>query len=436
MTASPSQIERPTKFSPLVNRSPIYYGWIVFLVGTIGLAATSPGQSFSVSLFIDHYIAEFGLSRTSVSTLYGVGTFIASLLLTWVGRQIDLHGNRRVAVIITALFAVALLASSLITGPLTILFSFIAIRALGQGSLGLVSTTAVVRWFEKNRGLVMALSAVGFAVFQRFYVPGMQAFIEANGWRTAWIAAGLVMGLFVLPLMWGLLRNTPEEFGLLPDNRSRKKRKAGEADEPAPIPFELNYDLRRAARTPMLWAFGFARVLIGAYATALVFHQLSLFGELGYDASQAAITYGWIALMTAAFTLASGYLVDRIAPRWLIVAQMTALAASCALAMLMTSLWLVFIYAAMYAVMMGVGGVFDNTVWVNVYGREHQGAIRGLVATAIVAGTAIGPSIFGVSFDTTGSYDAGLWLGIVLALIALVLGVIVADPRNVEETAH
>lgn len=174
---------QPIKQSWLVDRSPVFYGWVIWFVASIGLFATSPGQSFSVSLFIDHYIADFNIDRTTVSSLYGLGTFIAALGLTWVGRQIDRRGNRVTSVLIAGTFAVVLIACSFIIGPFTIFLSFIAIRGLGQGSLGLTSTTIIAQWFYKRRGWVLGLSLVGFALFQRFYLPWMQNFIEVNGWR-------------------------------------------------------------------------------------------------------------------------------------------------------------------------------------------------------------------------------------------------------------
>jgi hypothetical protein len=44
-----------------VNSSRVYYGWIVWFVAMIGAMATSPGQSYSVSLFFDFFIEDFGL---------------------------------------------------------------------------------------------------------------------------------------------------------------------------------------------------------------------------------------------------------------------------------------------------------------------------------------------------------------------------------------
>ncbi len=391
-------------------------------MATVGLIATSPGQSFSVSLFIDHYIVEFNLDRTSVSALYGLGTFTASLSLIWIGRKIDQYGNRLMSALITGGFGLVLLACSLVVGPFTILISFIAIRGLGQGALGLVSTTAIAQWFKRRRGWLIGLSLVAFAVFQRFYLPALQNFIEANGWRAGWILTGTIMLIGILPLMAVFIRDRPEDFGLQPDGDP-----VIVAPGDGPIPgVEDSKTLKEAMQTPIFWSFTLARVLAGAWGTALVFHQLSIFAGLGHSADVATATYGQAALMTAAFTLLAGWLVDRMAPARLIGLQMLAMIAASGLALVMRADWLLFLYTAAYGAFMGIGSVFDGTVWVTLFGRAHQGAIRGFVATATVIGTAIGPLIFGFAFDTLGSYAASLWLGIVLGAAELVLVLVVA----------
>ncbi|MCL4301003.1 MAG: hypothetical protein KJ077_35040 [Anaerolineae bacterium] len=65
--------------SRLVNQSPIFYGWIILLAGSLGLILTSPGQTYAVSIFIEHFITDLGLSRFLVSALYTVGTLVGSL---------------------------------------------------------------------------------------------------------------------------------------------------------------------------------------------------------------------------------------------------------------------------------------------------------------------------------------------------------------------
>ena len=60
----------------------------------IGRIMTSPGQTYSVSIFIEHFIRDLGISRSLVSTLYSLGTLAGSLALPFVGRQIDRRGDQ------------------------------------------------------------------------------------------------------------------------------------------------------------------------------------------------------------------------------------------------------------------------------------------------------------------------------------------------------
>ena len=82
---SPSQIRFVTKW-------PVYYGWIILAAAVVGLIMTSPGQTYSVSIFIERFITDLGISRSVVSTLYMVGTLTASFALPFVGRQLDKRG--------------------------------------------------------------------------------------------------------------------------------------------------------------------------------------------------------------------------------------------------------------------------------------------------------------------------------------------------------
>ena len=67
-----------------IGRTPFFYGWFVLLAGTIGAVMTSPGQTYTVSLFIESFIDDLALSRTAVSSLYSVATLTSSLLM-WPG---------------------------------------------------------------------------------------------------------------------------------------------------------------------------------------------------------------------------------------------------------------------------------------------------------------------------------------------------------------
>ena len=412
--------------SRLVAASPIYYGWIVWLVALIAVVCSSPGQSFSISLFMDLFIEDFGLDRTTVSSLYGAGTFAASLALTWIGRQIDSWGIRRVGVAVGILLSIVLLLSSLISGPILLFFGFAGMRGLGQGTLPLLSSSAVANWFRHRRGRMMSLLALTFLLFQGIYVNLLRLLLETMDWRQAFIILGAGVAALVIPAFALLMRNKPEHYGLMPDNAAQST--SENEDEAREI--EDNWTLAEAMRTPILWIFVIARMLPSAWGTGLILHQVSIFALLDHSAQAATETFALISLFAAGSALLAGYLIDRFKPSLVVVLQMLALLSASVLAMTMRETWLLIMYALAFGMGMGIGYVFDGAVWPNLFGRKFQGEIRGFVYTSSVIGSAFGPALFGLSYDYAGGYELALWLGAGLCLVVLVMALLAPQPKR------
>ncbi len=419
---------RAPAHSRIIAASPIYYGWIIWLAALIGVLCSSPGQSFSVSLFMDFFIEDFGMDRTAVSSLYGAGTFAASLGLTWVGRQIDLLGNRRVGVAVGALFGIVLLLCSLISGPILLFIAFAGMRGLGQGSLPLVSSTAVANWFRYRRGRMMALLALAFALFQGLYVNVVRVLLETMDWRQVFILLGAAVTLLAVPAFALLMREGPEIYGLSPDSAAPAEKSAKGQDTDA----EDNWTLAEALRTPILWIFVVSRMLPSAWGTGLILHQVSIFADLNHSIQTATETFALISIITAGSALLAGYLIDRFKPSYVVALQMLALLAASILAMTMRETWLLIMYALAFGLGMGIGYVFDGAVWPNLFGRKFQGQIRGFVHTASVIGSAIGPALLGLSYDYAGGYDLALWIGTGLSLVVLLLALAAPSPKRRE----
>lgn len=444
----------------LVVSTPFYYGWVVWALAALAIIASAPGQAFTVSLFIDHYIAEFfggslgiainapfaGLGafiadfnetaaggRTIVSTLFSAGTVIAALCLTWIGRQMDRRGNRVVGAIGGATFAAALVASSLIVGPVMIFVSFLLLRLLGMGTLFLSGQTAIARWWIVRRGWVMGLALVAFALFQRAYLPALESLINQVGWRQAWVILGGFVGLGFVPLWIAFMRNTPEQYGLLPDGRETDHAPNQETE---PEATEHNYTLAQARSLPIFWIFLLGRIGAASMGSGLIFHLVSVFADVGHSAAVAASTFGSIALFNAGITLMAGRLIRHIRPGLFIAVQLIFMIGALLLSQTMTETWMLTPFALCFGLVMAFGGTFDGTVWADLFGRTHHGAIRGFSATAQVTGTAIGPVIWAFSRDSFGSYTPVVLAGIVALSIPLVASLFTSRPRDLEPEAE
>ena len=81
----------------------------------------------------------------------------------------------------------------------------------------------------------------------------------------------------------------------------------------------------------------------------------------------------------------------------------------------LASSWGYWLLAAGYGAGGGLWGVLSNMAYVRFFGRLHLGEISGLSASVTVFASAIGPALFAVGKDLTGSYRAA----VLLALVAL-----------------
>ena len=97
--------DRPT-WPFAVQRVPLFYGWIVVVVGTIGVLCSAPGQTVGVSVFTDHLMAATRLTRVQLSLTYLVGTLAGAFLLPRAGRIYDRLGSRTMTVLTAFALAV------------------------------------------------------------------------------------------------------------------------------------------------------------------------------------------------------------------------------------------------------------------------------------------------------------------------------------------
>jgi len=136
MIETESSLQQKTA-SKLPFRPPFFYGWLIVFVSAMTLFFSGPGQTYSVSTFIDSYIIEFGWSRSLVSGMYSLGTLTAGFLMIVMGGLFDRKGIRVMTTVIALAFGVACFGMSLISSLLMLFIGFMLIRFLGQGSMSL-----------------------------------------------------------------------------------------------------------------------------------------------------------------------------------------------------------------------------------------------------------------------------------------------------------
>ncbi len=399
-----------------------YYGWRIVALAAIALGMTAPGQTAGVSVFIDPMMQDLALTRTEVSAAYLVGTLAGAVSMPWFGSLMDRRGVRYTLTVVALAFSALLAAMAGVNGIVALTFGFVGIRMFGQGALGLVSSTAVAYWFDRQRGTAIGIaSAIGQAILS--IAPlALGLAVTGLGWRRAWLVAALTVGVVTLMIARTGMRDGPDDVGQLVDGQSRSARSrttvvwgATRAD---------------AVRAPMFWAVTGAVVTTGLIGTGLAFHQISILGEQGLTPIEAAANFVPQTVAGVVATLGTGSLVDRVRPRILLVAAMALLAAAITGLPAVSPGWSAAAYGAAIGAAGGSARALEAAAFPRFFGTVHLGSIRGVVMASSVAGTAFGPILLALGFAASGSYIPVLRWSLLLPAAVAVLGVVAPVPRH------
>ncbi|MCR9200476.1 MAG: MFS transporter [Planctomycetaceae bacterium] len=393
---------------------------------------SAPGQSFSVAAFVDPMLTELGIGRTQYTFAYMTATLIGGFSLPLIGRQVDRFGARFVLPLVAAGLALACGWMSAL-GSLTGLYlGFTLIRCLGQGSLTLISNWIIGEWFQSRRGLAAGICAVGGTASVLIIPQINDAFIEAWGWRQAWLVLGGIVAVSLILPAAVFLRDRPESLGLFPDWQF--ERPAHRATTAALDSTAEDYTVRQALRCGSFWKIAAVVATVSLVGTGLMFHQVSLLAEHGVDRSTALSALGVQAIAATLSTLIAGILIDRLPARFVLAVSMALEICAIGLLILLPSSGWIFVYSALLGLHGGIIRSAGSIIWINYFGRTHQGAIQGVAMSVMVLAAALGPIPLALAHDFTGGYLSALLL-FLLFPAAAGLAVLTAHPPNRNQTA-
>jgi sugar phosphate permease len=398
---------------------PFFYGWVVVGVGIMGLVASSPGQTYAISIFLDPLLKEFSLSRTTFATLYLFATLGGSFLLPKVGQAVDRFGCRKALTAVSVALAGALALASQMTAVWHLAVVLVLLRLLGQGSMTLVSTTMINQWWRTKRGRVMGLVGLLSAVLGTgCFPPVIHFLIEEWGWRGSFLWEAAFMLLIMAPIAFLLARHRPEDHGLSTDG-----------DAPSPDPDRVveveGMTKAEAQKTLIFWVATLGIGLQAMLVTGLHFHAVGIFQDKGLSAAMAAAAYLPIATTASVVTFFSGWWVERLSVVKLLAFSLLFLAAALLGATQLGDSVPVLGYALLLGTTGGLFRTVSGVIWSQLFGRKALGAITGAATTFMVAGSAFGPLPMGWARDRFGSFDEMLallaLLPVTLALVTLLL---------------
>lgn len=405
-------------------RHKIFYGWIIVFAAIASGAFSSGAGVWGASVFVTPMGNELGWSRSAFFAAFTIRAILAGALSPIIGPMQDSRSGPRILMVASGLtMGLSLIGLKWVDNLGVFYFLFGALGAISMvGGAEMLTVAIVPKWFIRRRGRAVAIASTGTAMGPLFFPMLVHGIISLVGWRDAWMIMGIIILVVLLPLSF-LIRSKPEDINLLPDGDTELGLHPSEViprdKSMAPslarteTTNERSMSRGEAVRTPTFW------LLITAFTLAMLgmggFHAnwIPYFEDLGYSPSigaWAATAYG---ICSITIRLLWGILSERFPVRYLMVVQSLITGLSIVMFLYIVNVPTLILAGAFHGIALGGFFIMRPLIIANYFGREHLGAINGILRPFVTLSGAMSPLLVAGMFDIYGSYREAFLLIIV-----------------------
>jgi MFS family permease len=391
----------------------VFYGWwVVFAFSFMTL--TSTGIRHAVGPFLKPIVADLGLDRASFSLVIAVSLFLYGVFGLLVGWALDRFGVRATAAVGTLLLVLSLVLTALVRNFWEFALVYGVLLPLGLAVTGPVMASGVVaRWFSRRRGTALSILGSASMTGMSLLVPLVTWLILAYGWRSAYmlVAAGVLAGM--LPLSLWVIRESPESMRLAPD---------GARPEPTTAQAPERVSAVTAMQTLAFWQLAGSFFTCGFSMSLLSAHGVPMLTDHGYTPMFASWTFGVLGGSSMACTIVLGALSDRFGRRPVLASIYAGRVAIFAgLFLIRDNPVAILTVAVLGGITMAGTGSMTSALTADIWGRFSVSPVLGVIFLVHQTGSALGSSLAGYLFETTGGYGAAFVLACIFLMAAAVV---------------
>lgn len=401
--------------NPANKKRCLHYGFVIVACCCL-VMGIDVGLVFSCAgIFYDPVSRALGVPIGKFGLYMSISYIASTLMLPLAGRLMERHGARRLLTINSLLLGLTVGAMGLFNSVWEFYVSGIVMGITLAFLLYLSFPILVNSWFRTKVGLMIGICSAASGIGGMIFNPMGGAIISDYGWRAAYLTFGGMILLIVTPAIGLLLRNKPEDKGLLPYGYSE----SGNAEAKKPATEGIEYG--KALRTSTFYAVLLFAFIMMAVSTLNLFIpkyiRLAGFSEVEASLAAAAVMAG-----VTGGKLLLGAINDRNCLYGVLTCTLFGVAGIVLLLTGGATMWVLlagcFLFGWEYA------GVTVQTAMLTGYafGKRHYTRIYALISIALAAGGALASGGWGLLADAT-SFTTVFITGAVTLAVGCLLGV-------------
>lgn len=364
------------------------------LAASVALSTLGGIGMWALAVAMPAVQGDLGVSRADISLAYSLNMlgFFAGGVVT--GRMVDRRGIVFVSIVsalgLSAGFGLASLAPSLIPfAAAQVLIGFSAAATFAP----LVADVSL--WFEKRRGLAVAIAASGNYIAGAIWPPIVSVMIQRFGWQATYCSAAALCLLTMIPLALTLRRRAPDH------DAAHAVSVASQSLAVLGLSPRKLQTLLIVAGLSCCVAMSMPQVHIVAYCS-----------DLGYGVARGAEMLSLMLGFGIVSRVGSGWLADRVGGAMTLLIGSTLQCVALVVYLVSDTLTSLYLASALFGLFQG-GIVPSYAIIVREYFPPSEAASRvGLTVSSTIVGMALGGWMGGAMFDMTGSYRAAFINGI------------------------
>ena len=384
----------------------------------------SIGSVYAYSVMTNPVKDIFDVDGSVIKWAFKIAILLLGLSAAFLGRWVEKVGPKVSGTTAGFFYGIGILGSGLAVQLESLWLFYLCYGVIGGIGLGLGYITPVstlVKWFPDRRGLATGMAIMGFGFAALIFGPVMQSLFDAVGVSNAFYILGVIYMVLILSSA-RYIERPPE--GYMPEGFKPGEGKTIKADM-------SNIDANASLKTNRfyyIWIMMFINIACGIAIISAASPMMQ--EKLNYTPMEAAAIVGFIGVFNGLGRILWSSLSDYLgrANTYIIFFAFQILAFYFLPKMTMEVSFLIVLFTVI--TMYGGGFATLPAFLGDLFGTKQLGAIHGMVLAAWGLAGVVGPTIYDVVKNATGSLDATLTVFAGLFVVALVVSLFMKREVN------
>lgn len=395
----------------------LHYAWWIMIssaaiyAASVGIIVSCAGLLYNaVSLDLGIGIADISLYTTIMYLTITVALPFSSEIL----RKFDLRIVLSVAGVMNAL-AFGLM------GTYTSVYQFyISGFFLGIGSTFLIYGTIpliINQWFKIKMGTALGAAMAFMGVGGAIFAPITGAFIETYGWRPTYIFLGIVVAVLILPFTLFVIRKNPKDLNM----QAYGLVAASDESDGTAASVEIAGVQKRDAQKSFPFYFIIIFTGLLGLVSTVSFHVPNFVQSIGFTPTLAATVVTCVMIGQTGGKFLLGWVNDKFGAKFAVASGIGGGVAGILFLLFSNNFGILTLYAGglLFGIGFSASTILPPTVIRSVFGNRDYGPIYTSIMSASTLGVAVGTTLFGFIFDTTGSYYSVFIIVMIMFAVAI-----------------